>query len=175
MIIRKTRYKDLDDIFNIIHKVFPEDAHLVCRYIQEIYHRIKDYSIVVYNERVIGFSISTIDNSKGHVLYLAVDPEYRGKGIGSALLCATIMMLFNIYNVDEIYLEVKTTNFAAISLYLKYGFNIVKRIPRYYIDGSDCYVMSLSKTDFYNRSINEKCINRLVNNYDLHEICRTFS
>jgi ribosomal-protein-alanine N-acetyltransferase len=39
------------------------------------------------------------------------------------------------------YLEVRTNNTAAISMYEKYGYDILYTRKKYYIDGDDAYVM----------------------------------
>ncbi len=159
--IRRIRYEDLDSIFKIIREVFPEDSILICRYISEIYSKICKYSLVAcIDNNVVGFSISNLEYGRGHILYLAVDKKFQGCGIGSKLLCYTLLMFFNEYNVDEVFLEVQVNNHIAISLYSKYGFKIIRRIPRYYIDGSDCYVMSIDKNYFKN-CIYDKCVEKI--------------
>ena len=42
----------------------------------------------------------------------------------------------------NVFLEVKTTNFAAINLYLNFGFEEINRKKMYYSDGQDAIVMS---------------------------------
>lgn len=77
----------------------------------------------------------------GHLVSIAVLREYRGRGIGSALLSETINVMKNIYKVESLFLEVRVSNTPAIRLYKKYGFKVVRRIPHYYRDGEDAYVM----------------------------------
>jgi len=77
----------------------------------------------------------------GHLVSIAVLKEYRGRGIGSALLQETINTLKNYYKTVSVFLEVRVSNRPAIALYKKFGFQIVRRIPMYYRDGEDAYVM----------------------------------
>lgn len=77
----------------------------------------------------------------GHLISIAVLPEYRRKGVASALLAETINVMKNIYGVDSIYLEVRVSNHPAIRLYEKFGFKKVRRIRSYYRDGEDAFVM----------------------------------
>ena len=79
----------------------------------------------------------------GHLVSIAVLKEYRGRGIGSALLSETISVMKNIYQTASIFLEVRVSNTPAIKLYRKFGFKVVRRIPYYYRDGEDAYVMVL--------------------------------
>ncbi|AFZ71038.1 ribosomal-protein-alanine acetyltransferase [Caldisphaera lagunensis DSM 15908] len=77
----------------------------------------------------------------GHVISIAVLPEYRKKGIGTALLKEAISRMKDNYNAESVYLEVRVSNNDAISLYKKMGFEEVRIIKEYYRDGEDAYVM----------------------------------
>ncbi len=78
---------------------------------------------------------------KGHVVSVAVLPEYRKRGIGEALV-SKAMEAMKFYNGKQCYLEVRVTNEAAIKLYKKLGFEVTRTIHGYYADGEDAYVMS---------------------------------
>jgi ribosomal protein S18 acetylase RimI-like enzyme len=43
--------------------------------------------------------------------------------------------------MNKIYLEVKVDNITAIYFYVKHGYRIKERIPSFYINGEDAYVM----------------------------------
>lgn len=77
----------------------------------------------------------------GHLISIAVLGEYRGRGIGSALLSQTMEVMRGVYMVGSLFLEVRVSNTPAINLYRKYGFKTVRRVPHYYRDGEDAYVM----------------------------------
>lgn len=105
----------------------------------------------VYNELEEG-SVGIIDKMKhmfsaptrvGHLISIAVLEEYRGRGIGSALLQHTIDAMKNVYKVVSIYLEVRVSNIGAIRLYKKFGFKKARIVREYYRDGEDAYVMVL--------------------------------
>ena len=105
----------------------------------------------VYNELEEG-SVGIIDKMKhmfsaptrvGHLISIAVLEEYRGRGIGSALLQHTIDAMKNVYKVVSIYLEVRVSNIGAIRLYEKFGFKKARIVREYYRDGEDAYVMVL--------------------------------
>ena len=78
---------------------------------------------------------------KGHIISVAVVPDFRRVGVGRALVESALAALFALSG-DECYLEVRTSNQAAIELYAGMGFQIVRTISRYYYDGSDAYMMS---------------------------------
>jgi len=79
---------------------------------------------------------------KGHIVSVAVIPEYRMLGAGYALVQRALSAL-SMHQADECYLEVRVSNIPAINLYKKMGFEITRTIPRYYYDGSDAYVMTI--------------------------------
>jgi ribosomal-protein-alanine N-acetyltransferase len=78
---------------------------------------------------------------KGHIVSVAVLPDYRKQGIGYSLVEQATSALSGLHT-DECYLEVRVTNYPAISLYRKMNFEVTRTIPRYYFDGSDAYVMA---------------------------------
>jgi len=88
---------------------------------------------------VIGYIVYSVSRNIGSIVSLAVLPEYRGRGIGQMLLDNALDTLGG--KVDLVELQVGVSNFAAISLYLKSGFAVSCRIPRYYPDGEDAYLM----------------------------------
>ena len=78
---------------------------------------------------------------KGHVISVAVMPEFRRRSIGRGLVESALSALSGL-SADECFLEVRITNDPAIELYRKLGFEITRTISRYYYDGSDAYVMT---------------------------------
>jgi ribosomal-protein-alanine N-acetyltransferase len=69
---------------------------------------------------------------------IGVDPAYQGKGIGRAML----EKLLVIAEGGAIFLEVRTDNVAAITLYESVGFVTMGVRKRYYrISGADAYTM----------------------------------
>ena len=78
---------------------------------------------------------------KGHVVSVAVLPQYRRKGIGQALITEA-MGGMRLYNAKQCFLEVRITNTSAVDLYKKLGFQVTRTIRSYYADGEDAYVMS---------------------------------
>lgn len=64
--------------------------------------------------------------------WLAVKPDYQGKGIAKALMNRTINLLQNLETTSSIYLHTQTWSYVAIGLYQKLGFDISDKN----IDGS---------------------------------------
>ncbi len=97
--------------------------------------------VACYDGPIVGFLMSLLRKSQlGHIVSVAVAPEHQGKGIGTALVIEA-MNLLRSYGASGIKLEVNVDNRNAISLYKGLGFIIEQKIPEYYLDGSDAYVM----------------------------------
>jgi ribosomal-protein-alanine N-acetyltransferase len=78
---------------------------------------------------------------KGHVVSIAVLPQYRRNGI-AFMLINRAMEGMQFYKAKQCFLEVRVTNDIAISLYKKLGFEVTRTINAYYSDGEDAYVMT---------------------------------
>ena len=69
---------------------------------------------------------------------IGVDKRFQGRGIGRVLLAH----LLDIADGGEVFLEVRTDNAAAISLYESVGFIVMGLRKRYYrVSGADAYTM----------------------------------
>ncbi len=75
-----------------------------------------------------------------HLREIAVHPEFRRRGVGSTTL-RVLERFVKRKGVDKIILEVAVSNEAAIRMYEKGGFRIVKRLEKYYPWGEDAYLM----------------------------------
>lgn len=78
-----------------------------------------------------GFGAVMVNYDTADLLDIAVEPELRKKGIGSALMQFMIDECIS-RGVKEIFLEVRTTNTGATSLYKKFGFEQISIRKNYY-------------------------------------------
>ena len=99
--------------------------------------------------RLAGFAGMWIMYDEAHITTIAVDPDYRGQGLGELLLVAMINEALR-RGATWITLEVRVSNDLAQRLYRKYGFIVQGTRRRYYSDnGEDAYIMwSRSLKDF---------------------------
>ncbi len=77
---------------------------------------------------------------KGHVVSLAVLPEFRRTGIATALVNGALERLVA-HKAEECFLEVRASNRTAIALYESLGFKSMRRIQYYYMDGEEAIMM----------------------------------
>ena len=81
-------------------------------------------------ERPCGFSAARIAGPESELLLLAVDPDYRGRGIG-ALLMSDWQAWATDQGAEEYFLEMRADN-DAVYLYRGSGFSECGRRPAYY-------------------------------------------
>lgn len=93
-------------------------------------------------DRCAAYVVFWIVSGEGHILNLAVDPGLRRCGIAKRLL-VFVLRFFTDRGVEEVFLEVRENNAAAISLYQGFGFETLFVRKRYYGD-EDAIVMRRS-------------------------------
>ena len=74
---------------------------------------------------------------------LAVEIEYRKKGIGKKLVLNLLKILKDVYNINEYSIETEVDNYAALYLYESLGFIRTKMFINYYLNGNNAYKLKL--------------------------------
>jgi ribosomal-protein-alanine N-acetyltransferase len=95
---------------------------------------------------VVGYVVADVTpnfgRDIGHVKDLAVADAARRRGIGRSLLGRALVTLA-VDGAEVVKLEVRESNDVARTLYRDVGFDVARRVPRYYRDGEDALVMVL--------------------------------
>jgi ribosomal-protein-alanine N-acetyltransferase len=119
----------------------------------DLYRRFPEtFYVAEKNSEILGYIMCRIEvglsnlglsglMKKGHVVSVAVLPDYRRHGIGEALVTQAMQGMRQ-YGAKQCYLEVRITNESAVGLYKKLSFETTRTIRGYYSDGEDAYVMS---------------------------------
>jgi ribosomal-protein-alanine N-acetyltransferase len=89
--------------------------------------------------KLIGAVVAEPEWGKGisMITTIAVDPEYRRRGVGTALLAGCESLL----PTEKIRLTVRDDNQPAIRLYERFQYVYLTRVPNYYRDGRSGLVM----------------------------------
>ena len=90
------------------------------------------FPMAVDNDIIMGFAIIRKTGSDGELLQIAVASEYQRQGAATALIEAVLEWAVT-HNVTRVFLEVRVSNEAAKSLYVKFGFVEIGRRKDYYI------------------------------------------
>jgi ribosomal-protein-alanine acetyltransferase len=81
--------------------------------------------------KLIGLACLWAILGEGHITMLGIHPDYQGQGLGKTLLYG-LLKLAHQRQLEWATLEVRASNFVAISLYQKFGFKAAGRRPGYY-------------------------------------------
>jgi ribosomal-protein-alanine N-acetyltransferase len=146
--IRGMTERDLDEVMQIEGKSFPTpwsrrlfERELLLPYAKGF------VALETPRRQVVGYICFWLVAQETHILNLAVHPERRRRGIGSRLLRYGVNYCREM-GAQEITLEVRRSNYQAISLYRNFQFQPRGIRPRYYSDsGEDAVIMSLRLED----------------------------
>jgi ribosomal-protein-alanine acetyltransferase len=91
-------------------------------------YRQHDFTVALCADRVAGFLVArNVADGESEILNLAVDPGYRRRGIGRALLCDLLSR-----HPGAFFLEVRESNRDARKFYESLGFQMISVRPGYY-------------------------------------------
>jgi len=140
--IRAMRESDLPSVVAIERLSF-STPWSETSFFNEIYKRHSTAKVFVAGERVIGYMCANQIADEGHILNLAVHPDFRGRGIANTLV-KNILEELKENACRFLYLEVRASNNVARKLYEGFGFSIVGTRKEYYTEPKeDAVIMML--------------------------------
>lgn len=149
--LRRFGPADLEAVININRVCLPENY--AAYFFIDTFNTLPEAFVVAESQgQVVGYIMCRLEHGfsdlrklrfarKGHIISVAVMPDFRNMGMGYSLV-EQVLSALSVHHADECYLEVRINNDQAINLYKKMGFEITRTIPRYYFDGFDAYVMT---------------------------------
>jgi len=149
--LRQFKPSDLDRVIHINEVCLPENYSSF--FFMDLFQHFPETFIVAEEDgEVAAYIMCRIESGmpsfrsfdipkKGHIISVAVLPQYRRKGVAYALVCKATQAM-SLYKAKECYLEVRVSNIPAINLYRKLGFKTTRTIKAYYADGEDAHLMS---------------------------------
>jgi len=141
MIFRKAKSTDISKLFKLEQELFSLENYPLSKSSLK-YHQAKNLLFVAeVNKTITGYILLLIKRKRAKVYSLGVSKNFRGMKIANELLEISFKELLRL-EFNEVVLEVRRDNQAAISLYEKLGFVIKKILISFYLDGSDAYFMS---------------------------------
>jgi len=142
--LREMTERDIDEIMQIERVSFtsPWSRRLFERELSLPYAK-SCIARKILQDQIVGYLCFWLLIPEAHILNLAVRPEQRGQGIGTRLLRYGVDYCLA-KGVREITLEVRRSNYKAISLYRNLQFQPWGIRRRYYSDsGEDAIIMGL--------------------------------
>ena len=121
--LRNFSIKDLEKVIEINRLCLPENY--IPAFYLDIHKNCSDAFLVAeINGELVGYIMCRLENGfsdfkrfrvvkKGHIVSIAVKPEYRKMGIGGTLINEAVKALRG-FTVSECFMEVRVNNFDAI-------------------------------------------------------------
>jgi ribosomal-protein-alanine N-acetyltransferase len=142
ILIRDMRISDIPEIMNIEQISFsiPWSEN---SFISEIQNHYSYSRVAVLGDTIIGYICASLVIDEGHILNLAVHPEFRRCGIATHLF-KVILDELKTTCCNKIFLEVRFSNESARKFYVKHGFGISGVRKNYYaLPREDAVIMML--------------------------------
>jgi len=105
-------------------------------YNELVFNRFAHYTVVTVKGKVAGYCGFWLILDEAHITNIAIHPDYRGQGVGEALLDEVIQKAKNL-GATKMTLEVRVSNVVAQSLYEKKGFVRAGIRKGYYTDNQE--------------------------------------
>jgi ribosomal-protein-alanine N-acetyltransferase len=139
--IRQANLEDVDKVYELETLCFKDPYPKKLLFLLlSLYPEL--FLVAEAGHRIVGYVSGLIRrDGYGHIVSICVHPEHRGKGLGTLMMRSIEIILKENFGICRYLLEVRVSNNAAIKLYHKLGYSIVKTIPKYYLDGEDAYLM----------------------------------
>ena len=137
--VRRLTYADLPQVVAIERRAFPAPWSLAM-FVLELSKPGGICLAASAHGRLAAYLVCSRYDIVWHIMNVAVDPDVRSEGIGTALL---ERLLEEVGDPAARYtLEVRTSNTGAIRLYERFGFRAAGMRRRYYQDnGEDALIM----------------------------------
>ena len=141
MEIRRWKYEDILPISEMERECFPDEPWSF-KMLASSFETPSFFGVVAADgDEIIGYGGLTAAADSADIANVAVTEAYRHSGVATAIL-SELENISRANGVKKLFLEVRVSNSAALSLYLKSGFSGVYARTRYYSNGEDCLVMA---------------------------------
>lgn len=135
MKIRKLLKKDLEKVLETSQASFTEP------WPKSEFEKYSNGAFVAEDgDRIAGFAVGKISDNKAVLKLIAVNPDFRGKGVGKGLM-ECILKYFAEKGVKKIMARSRLHNEAGCAFLKSFGFEIIKTVENYYFNGEDAYLM----------------------------------
>jgi ribosomal protein S18 acetylase RimI-like enzyme len=143
--IEQASLHDLGPLRRLEQICFPKDAWPLLDLVSVLTFRGVVRLKAVNDKQMVGFIAGDVKRMEGvaWIATVGVLPEYRGRGIGEALIRACEAQV----PVNRIRLCVRPSNETAIRLYERLGYSQAGEWAKYYQDGEAALVMEKKKIE----------------------------
>jgi len=130
IVIRPMRREDVDGVTLLEQRIFP-DPWPRQAFSEELGRSNRGVLVAEIGGVLAGYGCYIVIYGEAQLTNIAVDARFRGKSVAKKLL-NRILEIAKAADCENIFLDVRPTNKAAIALYRKYGFIELYRRADYY-------------------------------------------
>ena len=135
--------ENIQEIYTLEKQIFKDEAWTLKMLQFELSNsKISRTLIIQEGSFILGYCMFRMFARECQILNFGVLPQRQQEGIASILLTK---ILKNLTRNSSVFLEVKKSNFPAINLYKKHGFNIFGIRNNYYKDGASALLMQYQR------------------------------
>jgi len=110
------------------------------QFLEEAANPVSSLDLLWIGDKLAGYLCSWLVADEMQILNVATAPEFRNRGVAGSLIEQRIEKCRAI-GLEQVWLEVRRSNVAAIALYQRLGFRIDGIRSGYYRDGEDALLM----------------------------------
>ncbi|MBP2133763.1 ribosomal-protein-alanine N-acetyltransferase [Methanomicrobium sp. W14] len=141
--IRRAKRGDLRQIVSIETSSF-KDPWDESAFVDALFYSSSTFFVAEAEEKIAGFVTAGVEDTSeavyGHIMNIAVLPQFRKLGLGGRLL-QRIEYECLVIGAAGVQLEVRVSNQEARRFYQKMGYSQVFLVGNYYSDGEDAILM----------------------------------
>jgi [ribosomal protein S18]-alanine N-acetyltransferase len=138
--VRPMRWWDIDVVNPLEQELFPLDPWSIDQWWRELAQLHNHYFVVESAGELCGYAGLSISGSDADIQTIAIADSFQGKGIGRKLLNQLVARSREL-GVTYIFLEVRSDNTSALSMYSSFGFAEISKRAKYYPDGTDAVIL----------------------------------
>ncbi len=138
--IRAMRWWDIPAIEVLERDLFPHDPWSTDQWWRELAQLHNHYFVVESAGVLSGYAGLSISGSDADIQTIAVSGTFQGRGLGRELLNQLLGRSREL-DVTFIFLEVRSDNANALSLYSSFRFVEISKRAKYYADGTDALIL----------------------------------
>ena len=138
--VRPMRWWDIDVVDPLEQELFPLDPWSIDQWWRELAQLHNHYFVVESAGELCGYAGLSISGIDADIQTIAIADSFQGKGIGRKLLNQLVARSREL-GVTYIFLEVRSDNTSALSMYSSFGFAEISKRAKYYPDGTDAVIL----------------------------------
>ncbi|WP_457614976.1 ribosomal protein S18-alanine N-acetyltransferase [Methanopyrus sp.] len=142
VVVRRAKKSDIPEVVRIEERAFPKSPYPTYVFLYNLSNNPDGFLVAEVEGKVVGYIIFELRPwlGEGHIVSIAVHPDYRRAGIGTVLMREAERRILEA-GYETVRLEVRESNFPARRFYERLGYGEERREHGYYSDGETAVIM----------------------------------